>query len=79
MLELAKAGILPRTIVSSHGNLANALIALPKPTAVMAIHDMEAANVIETCRQIGLKVPDQVAVIGDVERASTRLVPPARA
>ena len=37
---------------------------LPKPAAVMADHDARAAQVIECCRRIGLRVPEQVSVLG---------------
>jgi LacI family transcriptional regulator len=37
---------------------------LPKPIAVMACYDIRGREVLNVCRQIGVGVPDQVAVIG---------------
>lgn len=36
----------------------------PAPTAVICVHDMVARNVIEEAGKIGLKVPDDLAVVG---------------
>ena len=40
------------------------LCALPKPAAVMADHDLRAAQVVAACRDGGLDVPRDVAVLG---------------
>jgi len=40
------------------------LRALPKPVAVMACYDIRGQQVLEACRNDGLAVPDEVAVIG---------------
>ena len=40
------------------------LVSLPKPAAVMAERDYRAAQVIAACRDGGLRVPDDVAVLG---------------
>ena len=37
---------------------------LPKPTAVMAVHDLRATHVLEAANMMKIKVPDQMAVIG---------------
>jgi LacI family transcriptional regulator len=37
---------------------------LPKPVAVMACNDIAGQQVLEVCRLAGVRVPDQVAVIG---------------
>lgn len=37
---------------------------LPKPVGVMAAYDVRALEVLEAVRSLGLKVPDDVAVIG---------------
>jgi LacI family transcriptional regulator len=37
---------------------------LPKPVGVMACYDIRGREVLNVCRQIGVSVPDQVAVIG---------------
>ena len=36
----------------------------PKPTAVMAVHDMRATHVLEAASMMKIKVPEQMAVIG---------------
>ena len=46
------------------------LTKLPKPAAIMADHDMRASQVIDCCNRLGLKVPQQVSVLGvDNDRA----------
>lgn len=40
------------------------LLALEKPVGLMAANDARARQVLEACRQIGLEVPNEVAVIG---------------
>lgn len=37
---------------------------LPKPVGVLAANDVRARHVLEACRRFGLRVPDDVAVIG---------------
>ena len=37
---------------------------LPKPCAVFCCHDLRAYQVIELCRQVGISVPNEVAVLG---------------
>ncbi|MCG8583846.1 MAG: XylR family transcriptional regulator [Pirellulales bacterium] len=46
------------------------LVSLPKPVGVMASNDARGRHVLEACREFGLRVPDEVAVLGvdnDVE------------
>jgi LacI family transcriptional regulator len=43
--------------------LARWLAALPKRVGVMACHDDRGLQVLDACRRVGLKVPDEVAVI----------------
>ena len=40
------------------------LSALPKPVAVMAAYDWRATHVLDACAEAGLRVPDQVALVG---------------
>ena len=40
------------------------LAALPTPVGLFAVTDYRARQVLDACRQIGLRVPQQVAVIG---------------
>lgn len=46
------------------GSLCKWLKALPTPLGVMAANDRRARQVLEACRAAGLRVPEQVAVIG---------------
>ncbi len=45
-------------------NLANWLSILPKPIGLMACIDEHAQDVIETCKQINLHVPEELAIVG---------------
>lgn len=40
------------------------LLSLPKPTALMAANDFHGRLVIECCRHVGIRVPEEVAVLG---------------
>ncbi len=44
--------------------LASWLKALPKPAGVMACYDIRGQQVLDVCRAVGLRVPEEVAVIG---------------
>ncbi|HVJ69062.1 MAG TPA: DNA-binding transcriptional regulator [Caulifigura sp.] len=46
------------------GRLADWLRQLPKPVGLMACYDVRAQQLLALCREIGLQVPEQVAVIG---------------
>lgn len=37
---------------------------LPKPVAIFSSNDIVARNMTDICRQLGLRVPDQVAILG---------------
>lgn len=37
---------------------------MPKPVAVFAFCDVDAANVLDACNKVGLSVPDEVAILG---------------
>jgi len=37
---------------------------LPKPAGVMVCYDVRGQHVLDVCRQLGVQVPDEVAVIG---------------
>lgn len=63
-LELARWGQIPRVFLRSRGSLADWLLALPKPAAIFAVTDSEAVNVIEVCRHLGLRIPEQIALLG---------------
>jgi LacI family transcriptional regulator len=40
------------------------LIGLPKPVGILACNDEKGRQVLESCRLAGLRVPDQVAILG---------------
>ena len=44
--------------------LADWLDALPKPAAVMAVHDLRATHVLEAAHRRNIKIPDRLAIIG---------------
>ncbi|MBN2579147.1 MAG: DNA-binding transcriptional regulator [Pirellulales bacterium] len=46
------------------GHLASWLKSLPKPIGLMACNDMRALQVLEVCGELGIAVPEEVAVIG---------------
>ncbi|MFT4175211.1 MAG: substrate-binding domain-containing protein [Luteolibacter sp.] len=45
-------------------NLSEWLKALPRPTGIFAVHDYRAQLVMEACDEVGLRIPDDVSVIG---------------
>jgi LacI family transcriptional regulator len=47
-----------------HPGLQRWLRALPKPVGIFACHDVWGLQVVEACRLAGLRVPDDVAVVG---------------
>jgi LacI family transcriptional regulator len=53
-----------RQWASVQRSLAAWLTPLPKPLGVMAANDSRARHILEACRLIGLRVPEEVAVIG---------------
>ncbi len=46
------------------GDLTRWLAELPKPIGIMACNDIRGQQVMKACRQLGLLVPDEVAVVG---------------
>ena len=61
---LAAAGHNAHTYRKQSASLADWIAALPKPTAIFAVSDQTAIKVIETCQQLKLKIPAQVAILG---------------
>ncbi|HEY2083183.1 MAG TPA: XylR family transcriptional regulator [Verrucomicrobiae bacterium] len=57
-IELEKRGLL------SQEHLARWLKSLPKPVGIMACNDIRGQQVMDICRQLGLIVPEEVAVVG---------------
>ena len=52
------------TLMISHDKLRDWLKKLPKPAAVFGANDMFAREVVTVCTQIGIKVPQQISVVG---------------
>jgi LacI family transcriptional regulator len=44
--------------------LVGQLAGLPRPTAVFAFNDSVAADIVDACREAGLSVPEDIAVLG---------------
>lgn len=70
---LSEAGIDPtsvRTVLTgndlqaSRAALHEVLALRPRPTAVFAHHDVLAAGLLVECRRLGVRVPDDLAVVG---------------
>ncbi len=40
------------------------LVSLPKPTAILACNDLWGLQLTEACRQVELRVPEEVAIVG---------------
>lgn len=69
----AGAGLDPDTVpvyagdyrqASGQGLAAKALAAEPRPTALICANDLMAIGAMEHCRQVGLRVPDDVSIVG---------------
>ena len=59
--ELKKFGITAEILTD---DLARGLTSLPRPIAVMVAWDYKAIEVMESCHELGLHIPDEVSVIG---------------
>lgn len=64
--------------ISTSATLRDFLLTLPRPCGVFAANDHLGACTIETCRDLGLRVPDDVAVLGvdNDEFMCTLIAPP---
>ncbi|MEM6689179.1 MAG: DNA-binding transcriptional regulator [Planctomycetota bacterium] len=57
--------------------LVNWLACLPRPIAVMACHDFKAQQVVDACRQLGIAIPTEIAILGvDNDRLLCELCEP---
>lgn len=53
------------------------LKSLPRPLGIMACNDQRGQQVLESCRRVGLRVPEEIAVVGvDNDRVFCRLCDP---
>ena len=50
--------------IGSHRSIARWVKGLPKPVAIFCAHDLRAYQLIEACRENGIRVPQDVAVLG---------------
>jgi LacI family transcriptional regulator len=62
--RLAELGHRATRLTDEGPELAKKLASLPRPLAVMAANDRAALPVVQACRAAGLRVPDDVAVLG---------------
>jgi len=44
--------------------IADAILAMPKPLAVFCYNDCAAASILSVCQELGISVPEQVAIAG---------------
>lgn len=51
-------------VVAEQKKIANWLKALPKPIGIMACYDIRGQQLLDVCRKLNLRVPDEVGVIG---------------
>lgn len=63
-LELAKSGIRPVFFDPQTDSITDWVASLPKPVAIMAAADRGAFSLAESVRQLKLKIPEQVAILG---------------
>ena len=54
----------PEELSAQVASIADWLVDLPKPLAVFACYDIRGQQVLAACQQLGLAVPDEVAVLG---------------
>ena len=48
----------------SDGNFNNWLRDIPKPAAIMASCDLVAVQILESCRRLGISVPNEISILG---------------
>ena len=60
--------LVPGITISDNGEdweaLGNWLLSLPKPTGIFCCNDMNAKTLVDTCNSLGLKVPEEISVLG---------------
>jgi len=64
VLELPRSGFFHSPWEFQQDDLADWLLALPKPIGIMIASDQLGPALLEACHRAGISVPDQVAVIG---------------
>lgn len=64
------AGLREHPWEEERNRIARWLQSLPRPVGIMACNDVRGQHVLDACGQLGIHVPDQVAVVG-VDNAET--------
>ena len=54
----------PRRVDQEVDAIAQWLMTLPKPVGILACYDIRGQQVLEACGQVGIRVPDEAAVMG---------------
>lgn len=63
-VELSKHGVTPLTFKPGGPSLEKWITSLDMPTAIMSVSDIQAVNVMETCKRLKIKMPDQITILG---------------
>lgn len=66
VFEPSRVGVRPRAAAEEWERhaLGKWVASLPKPVGVIAASDIRAVQILEACREVGVAVPDDVAVVG---------------
>jgi LacI family transcriptional regulator len=64
------AGLRKHPWQEERNRIARWLRALPRPLAIMACNDVRGQHVLDACKHLGARVPDEIAVVG-VDNAQT--------
>jgi len=66
--KIVLSSLVPKTKLDDVDRFANVmsprLLALPKPVGILTYNDEEAARILELCLELGIKVPDEIAILG---------------
>lgn len=63
-IELSRHGIIPKTFKPERQSIDKWITSLEMPAAIMAVSDIHAVNVVETCKRLKIRMPDQVTILG---------------
>ena len=63
-IELSKLGVIPRTFKPGRQSMDKWISSLEMPAAIMVVSDIHAVNVVETCKRLKIRMPDQVTILG---------------
>ena len=66
--KIVLSSLVPKTKLDDVDRFANVmsprLLALPKPVGILTYNDEEAARILALCIELGIKVPDEIAILG---------------